>query len=266
MMRIFVLAALTLATLSTLSRPALASDGYSLRWLPGSVEAAASETPAALAAFDDLDASDTAGISAGRAALYSLLLPGLGDYKSGNRSRGYVFFGIEAAIWTTFIVSRIQGQQREDSYEEWAVLFGSVESTGHSDDFYVLIREYDNSVQYEADIKQEGREALWPDVAYEPLEDYFVRNRVSDYEEWEWVSLDAKIQFQEIRSASKNAYRLSSFALAAAVANRLVSAVFAYTSVRHSETDNAEQARRYHIDFTPPRSDYEAAVTVSRRF
>jgi hypothetical protein len=263
MMRIIVLAAFTL---STLSSAVLADEGYSLRWLPGSVEAAASETPAALAAFDDLDASDTAGISAGRAALYSLLIPGLGDYKSGNRSRGYVFFGVEAAIWTTFIVARVQGQQREDSYEEWAVLFGGVENTGHSDDFYVLIREYGNSAEYEADIKQEGREALWPDVAYEPLEDYFVRNRVADYEEWEWASLDAKIQFQEIRSASKNAYRLSSFALAAAVANRLVSAVVAYTSVRHAETGDSEQARRYRIDFTPPRSGYEAAVTISRRF
>ena len=147
--------------------------------------------------------------------------------------------------------------------------------TGHSDDYYALIREYDNSELYEADIKAEGRFELWPDdnpngqnpdVGYVRLQTYFEQNRVQDYEEWEWQSIENKIQFQETRSASKNAYRRSNYAIAALVANRVVSAIFAYTGVHRSQNNSNEQARRYQLDFTLPQPEYEASVTLIRRF
>ncbi|MCH7548150.1 MAG: hypothetical protein IH969_01205, partial [Candidatus Krumholzibacteriota bacterium] len=266
MMRM-ILVAVILAGGLGVSR-AHAGEAYSLRWLPESVERAGTGTPAGLAALEEIDASEAGDISPGRAALYSLLLPGLGDYKVGNRSRSYVFFGIEAALWTALVVSRVQGEQREDTYQEYAVLFAGVDRTGHSDEYYALLRKYDNSDQYEMEIKQEGREELYPefdpngqdpDVGYSQLERYFNANRVADYEEWEWRSLENKIQFQETRSASKNAYQRSNYALAALAANRVVSAIFAYTSVRRSHAAADELSRRFRIDFTLPRSDYEAS-------
>jgi len=252
-----------------------AGEGYSLRWLPATSADITEESPTGLSAFDEIDPSESDGISTGRAVLYSLLIPGLGDYKAGNKTRAWVFFGIDAALWTTLIVSEVQGHQREDEYQQYALLFAGISQTGHSDDFYALLREYDNSDLYEADIKAEGRVELWPpdnpngqdpNVGYIRLQQYFEQNRVADYEEWEWQSLANKVQFQETRSASKNAYRRSQYALAALAANRVVSAIFAYASTRGSHGDSSQQSRRYQLDFTLPQPDYEASVTLIRRF
>jgi len=209
--------------------------------------------------------ASSAPISTGRAVLYSLLLPGLGDYKLGHKQRAVVFFGIEAAIWTTFVVSRIEGAAREEDYEEFAVRFAGVERMNHSDDFYAIIRDYDSWEEYAADVKMEGRYELYPDVGSEALERYFAQNRVTDYEPWLWQSLDKKVEFQVLRSSSKTAYRRATFALAAAAANRVVSAIFTYATIKLSGPDE-QAARRYRLDFMPPRADYAAAVTLIHEF
>lgn len=268
-----VLAALTPALCPTPSASQALPAEYSLRFDPRSRAVQTGDATGLDQAIARGFSDEGEPLSASKAALYSLLLPGLGDYRSGHKGRAVVFFGVEAAIWTAFIVSRVQGDQRESSYQDYAVRFAGVSNTGHSDDFYALIREYDNSVEYEAAIKSEGRAALWPDVNQPPpdldadqLERYFLENRVGDYEPWEWQSLQHKVQFQETRSASKNAYRRATFALAAAAANRVVSAVFTYTTVRRAASQTAADARRYQIVFHPPRRGYEAAVTLIRRF
>lgn len=208
-------------------------------------------------------------LSAGRAVLYSLLLPGLGDYYAGHRSRANVFFLSEAAIWTSFVVFRVQGQQREDSYEEFAVRFAHVENTGHSDDFYATLREYASSEDYETVIKQEGRFELYPNVSYEALEIYYAANRVSDFEPWQWDSLERRLQYSEMRSSSKTSYRRADYMIALAAANRVVSAIFAYTAVRTANRDSEAQGSRYHIDIDTPLgigSTYDAVLTFSRSF
>lgn|GEM_PF-1068414 len=248
--------------------------GFSLRWLPESAVRDSWREPVGGHTARAFESSlDARPISVRRAVLYSLLLPGLGDYAMGNRTRAWTFFGAEAAIWTGFGVSRVQGARRETSYQDYAVRFAGVSRTGHSDDFYILLREYDSSVGYEADIKTDGRNALWPPpdpnvqdprVGKDALDHYFVENRVADYEPWAWKSLDHKIQYQEIRSASKNAYRRSTFFVAAAAANRVIAAIFAYTASRNRGTTVSH--RRYQLDFTPPRSEYASAVSIVRRF
>lgn len=267
-----------LLTLLALFRPAFAgSPERSLRWAPQSTPPSAALDFSTVAdAYDSDDDGDDAPerLSAGRAVGYSLLIPGLGDWYAGNHSRAIVSFGIEAAIWVGYFVSQDQASQREEAYRNYATYFAGVSSTGHSDDYYALLREYDNWEQYQADLILDARiegydGSLNPDLGAEALERYFVANRVSDFEPWQWQSLDNKVQFQEMRSASKNAERRSDYLIAAAVANRLVAAVFAYMSVRGANAANAEEnasTGRYHIDFTPPREDYEAAVTLTRSF
>ena len=216
--------------------------------------------------FDFLEAQAVAGAgepSMTKAVLYSLLLPGLGDYYAGRTHRARYFFIAEAAIWTSFAVFRIQGHEDEEAYENVAVQFAGIEGTGHSDDFYAELREWNSSAEYEAFLKAAARPELFPDVGYVALEGYFEANRVSDFQAWEWESRDRRLQFAELRSASKAAYRHSMFSIAAAGVNRLVSAIFAYQAVKSDREDRAQS--RYRIEFgTPP--EYDAAVSIVRSF
>jgi hypothetical protein len=195
----------------------------------------AASTPAAVSAsasewnYQAETATADATLSPQKAVLYSLLLPGLGDWKLGNKNRATVFFAIEGLIWVSYATFQVQGGNYEDEYESLAVRFAGVAGTDHSDDFYATIRDYDSSEEYEADIKNEGR---YYDTGSEALDQYFIENRVDDYQPWLWASTDRRLQYSETRSASKTAYRRADYMIAAAAANRLVSAVFAYAAAR----------------------------------
>lgn len=179
--------------------------------------------------YQDADAPAVEPLSPAKAVMWSLLLPGLGDWKMGHRDRASVFFGIEGVIWVSFAAFQIQGNDLEEQYQSMAVRFAGVTSTDHSDDFYATIRDYDSSEEYEADIKNEGRDY---DTGSEALDQYFIENRVDDYQPWLWASHERRLQYSETRSASKTAYRRADYMIAAAAANRVVSAVFAYAAAR----------------------------------
>lgn len=202
-------------------------------------------------------------VSPGKAVLFSLLLPGLGDYQLGNRGRASVFFALEGAIWVSYAVFEVQGQGREDEYEDLAVRFAGVTQTGHSDDFYATIRDYDNSDQYEADVKDDGRFDLGQVLTSEQLDRYFIENRVADYEPWRWQSLDRRLQYSEVRSSSKTSYRRADYMLAAAATNRVVSAIFAYASARGMQKD-AEVGYRLHVQPAP--GGVDVAFTLTKSF
>ena len=200
--------------------------------------------------------SNRAPISPGKAALYSLLLPGLGDWKLGHRDRATVFFAAEGVIWASFIAFHVQGEDLEDEYQSLAMIFAGVTSRGHSDEFYATIRDYDSAEEYEAVVKNDGQFELWPDIGSEALDRYFTENRVDDYEPWLWQSTDRRLQYSEVRSASKTAYRRADYMIAAAAANRVVSAVFAYAAGRSA----AKNAVELNLDLTP-RGQFTLALT-----
>ena len=233
--------------------------------LPVTTTEAARE--AAWSAGADAGETGSASISPTKAALYSLLLPGLGDYKLDNKGRATAFFAAEGLIWISYGVFQVQGHQREDDYEELAVQFAGVSRTGHSDDFYARVREFDTSDQYEADVKNTGREALFDPndletINPDALEAYYQDNRVSDFEPWKWQSLEKRVQYSETRSASKTSYRRSDYMLAAAVANRLVSAVVAFTAARNMQPEKVG----YHLDFSPATRGVDVTFALTRNF
>ena len=205
-----------------------------------------------------------------RAILYSLLLPGLGEYYTGHTMRARTFFVFEAAVWTSFIVLRTQGHMREDRYKEFAVQFAGLSTTDHSDDFYKTVGTHDSSNNYEAELKSEGRLEIWPNVSYNALEKYYLENRILDFEEWTWTSFDRRVEYRAMRSSSRLAYRRSLYMLAAAAANRVISAISAYQIVKSAKIETGEQTGRYMLDFGRPghdtRGEYEAAVTLIRTF
>ncbi len=196
-------------------------------------------------------------LSPAKAVMWSLLLPGLGDWKLGNRGRATAFFAIEGLIWVSYATFQVQGDDYEGEYEDLAVRFAGVTQAGHSDEFYATLRDYNSSDEYEADIKNEAR---YYDTGSEALDQYFTDNRVEDYEPWLWVSNDRRLQYSEVRSASKTAYRRADYMIAAAVANRVVSSVFAYAGARSAAKQHEVGLN---VDFSP-RGD--VVLELTKRF
>jgi hypothetical protein len=246
--------------------------GFSLRFVPESHAFTAAQRPFPSGLSEDA-ATSHEELSAKKAVLYSLLLPGLGDWYAGKKERAKAFFVVDAAIWTSFIIFQVQGHKREESYQDFARQFAGISSTDHSDEFWSTIGQHNTSGVYESEFKKESRIEIWPDVGYDALEAYYLDNRVSDFEEWAWASFETRVDYRELRSSSKVAYRRSGYMIAVAALNRVVASVFAWHAVKSSRgelDDDKPQTGGYRLDFsTPPfggRGEYAASVSLVRSF
>lgn len=189
---------------------------------------------------DTIDPSEEKSV--GKAFGLSLVLPGLGQKYAGDDGAATGFFIAEAAIWTAFVVFQVQGRKREDGYQEYSQTFARVASDGHSDDYYQALTEFNSSQEYEEAIKSEGRFELYPDAAAATLQQYYLDNRVGDFEPWVWSSDGQRRDFRQQRSASKSAYRRSGYMVAAALLNRVISSFLAVRSARNTNSDLAQES------------------------
>jgi hypothetical protein len=233
---------------------------FSLRFVPETEPLAANEyqSPEPVSGLQPL--------SAKRAILYSLLLPGLGDYYAGHKTRATTFFMVDAGIWISYGVMKSQSSRREDAFQEMAVRYAGVSVTGLSDDYYSTIGQYNTHREYEAEFKKEHRIDIWPDVGYETMEQYYIENRVTDFEEWAWQSDEHRQDFRELRSSSRLSDRRAGYMFALAAANRVIAALFSYHAVKTFNDGLEMQTGGYRLDFSPPSKDYATSVSLVRFF
>jgi hypothetical protein len=206
-----------------------------------------------------------------KAVLYSLLLPGLGDYYLGNKGRAYTFFAVEGAIWTSLVVYLVQGHLRENGYKEFAEVFAGISADGHSDEYLKLISRYNTSDDYENLIKSEGRALLfYPDANHDALDAYFVQNRIADYEPWAWTSVDERLKYRRMRSAGKRSYRRALYAGATGLANRAVSIFFAMKSAKEANREVHAFQKGIRVEFGAPwaqdAEEYQTGISFVRYF
>lgn len=55
-----------------------------------------------------------------RGFLYSLILPGAGEFYAGSKIKAAIFFGLEAAFWTGYFSYHKKGKDKEDEYLDYA--------------------------------------------------------------------------------------------------------------------------------------------------
>lgn len=253
---------LALSMLAVLAAP-VASQSFSLREAPDvTTQPLSSEFMQSLDTSTQSDGTK----SAGKAFLYSLLLPGSGHQYVGYKGTATGFYIAEAAIWTSFVAFLVQENNRTEGFKDYASSFAHV-SGGHSDEYYEIIGEYSSSAQYESEIKQQGRIDLFPDVNTQGLDDYFADNRVADFEPWLWSGEDERFLYRNKRFSSKRAERRAVYALWMAAANRVVSAVFA---VKAARDHNSRLEQAFHFEFGPPRyhpeDELQTGVSIVGRF
>lgn len=170
--------------------------------------------------------------SLSRAMLYSLLLPGTGEYYLGYKTRAKAHLGAEAAIWVGYGYFRYQGNLREDNYKELANINAGV--TGErDDDYYQAIAYYISNDVFNVDILREAR-FYYPDDRGLQLE-YWEANGYFEDDAWEWKSIEAMDHYRDVRTESRKSYRRSTLMLGFAVLNRMTSMVGLYVASKAGE-------------------------------
>lgn len=195
------------------------------RW-PGGGGGPGVSRPISVLRFDDVPASPGPSSGFQRSALVtSVLLPGLAHYRMGEKGRGLAFLAVEAALWTSFAVHRIQGENREDSYEEMAVLFAGIAPDAPGDeDFYKALANWPSSDLYnEIVVRRLARSEAGDDP--EARERWYEENRIQGNEVWSWDSEAARTAYREKRADSQAAFKRSRDMVGLAVVNRVVAMI-----------------------------------------
>lgn len=162
-----------------------------------------------------------------KSAGLSLLVPGLGQLRNGQRGKGLIMLGVEAVIWGTYAGFHRHAGSLGDDYEAWAEIYAGV-PTGRTDGFYQTLGRYDSSDDWYDSRRREARAFGDPDPA-PPGAD----------EQWQWRSEQARRDYQLLRADADLAYSRRDRMVLFAVINRAISV---FDAVRNGDRDPAEPA------------------------
>jgi len=176
--------------------------------------------------------------SPSRAALYSLLLPGLGEiYVGDSRAKAAGFLAAEAGIWSAFILFRKLEDWKRDDYIELAVVYAGIDPSGKNDFFFDMIGFYDSRDDYNKVSR-----------VYTRTNPYYPETSEWD---WQWQGTDYRAQYRDLKNDSKAAKRNANFALGAAALNRAVSMIFAWRSARGHNRNLADEFSGFNLEILP---------------
>ncbi len=151
-----------------------------------------------------------------KAALYSLLVPGGGQYYLGKRRTARYFFAAEALTWVGYLSFRTYGSWKKNDYIDYAAQYANAQLEGKDDDFLAWVGFYENI----RDFNTFGRVGD-PDRAYLPD---------TPENHWEWQVPADRQAYRDLRNRSKEAYRKADFMIGVAIVNRVISVIDAIRS------------------------------------
>jgi hypothetical protein len=147
------------------------------------------------------------------AAVFSLIIPGAGEYYAEGFSRGKYFTIAETGLWLTYAGFQIYGNHIRNDAREYAILKAGLLGSGKGDDYFVDIGNFDNIYQYNEKKLQDRR----IDLLYDPAGGNF----------WQWNSNADRQRYRDLRISSDNILYNSRFVIAAIIANHIISAISA---------------------------------------
>ncbi len=166
-----------------------------------------------------------ANVSTPTAALSSLLLPGLGQYRLGHTTSAKVYFTLEGLGWILIGSSLWAGYSREHSYEDYAVVFAGVTGTDHPESYYDNLGRYmssDGPGGFNESVRRDARDLYYPDAA--AMDAYYEAHMVAPSDGWIWRSEGDQDHYATLRDGSQYAYRVALYGAVLLGALRIVSA------------------------------------------
>jgi hypothetical protein len=174
--------------------------------------------------------------SVGLAAVYSLLVPGMGELYAGGFESGKYFLIGEGALWLLYATFDVYGDALRDDARAYAVTHAGINPVGKNDQFYVDIGNFLNINRYN-EKQLRDRE---PYKLYDP----------NAGNAWNWDSDKARAAYREQRLSSERMYNNSNYVIAAVIVNHVGSAInAARTAVAHNSAID-DGIGQLHLDAT----------------
>jgi len=174
--------------------------------------------------------------SPGLAVLYSLLLPGMGEFYA-EESSGKYFLIAEGVLWLTYAAFDVRGNSLKADARSYSAVHAGVTTAGKNDQFFVDVGNFANLDDYNTK-KLRDRE---PDKVYSAAEGY----------QWQWDSDNDRLTFRDQRISGDQWLNNRKFVGAAILLNHVASAINA-----------ARAAIRYNNALADPLGDLEIGTRM----
>jgi hypothetical protein len=156
--------------------------------------------------------------SRGKAMLFSLILPGLGEKYAGAHTRAAFFMSTEVALILSYIGFKQYSHWRKEDYKTYAASHAGVDLSNKTDSYFVNIGNYTSISEYNAaKLRQRNLQE-------------FYRDEQAYY--WEWQSQAHRHKFDQLRISADKANSNALFVLGAIFANHMISAIDAMWSAQ----------------------------------
>lgn len=209
--------------------------------------------------------SSPPGLSAERAQvlLRSLTVPGWGQATLGHKTSATVFFVADLAIWTSFAAFQVQSEMRTGTYERTARIFAGIDLSQRDEEYRRTVGSYISSDEYNQLVVYRDAANLYYDDP-DRYREYIAENSIGGENAWAWDSEESFTRFAAQRKDAQRADIRANTALAAAVVNRLLSALHAARI--HGRPSARATAWEVRLAPRPELGDGALAIQVRTRF
>jgi hypothetical protein len=150
--------------------------------------------------------------STGLAALYSLVLPGMGEVYTGSfSSSGKYFLLAEGILWLTYAAFEVYGNSLRDDARTFSAAYAGVNLAGKNDQFFVDVGNFNSVDEY----NQKKLQDRQPEKLYDPAAGYG----------WQWDSDASRKTFDARRVSAEQMYNNQKFVVATVIVNHIASAI-----------------------------------------
>ena len=165
----------------------------------------------------------------------SMLIPGLGEWRSGNKRMAKIFFGTELALWIGYISTEAYISNLQEDMESLAALYAGVNTADKDDQYWIDIGSSLSIYQFNADR-------------------LLARDLQGGYEEggehdWEWESDERRKEYFARRLNRQDWKRTSTVVVGGIVLNHLISAIDVVRILRGQAALDDERQSMLHMDY-----------------
>ncbi len=143
--------------------------------------------------------------------LFSLVLPGAGQWAMGAKNRAQFFLGTEMILWMGFFGANAYADILQRNYQSYAAVHAGATIQNKDKQYWIDVGSADNIFEFnEQQLRQRDLKAIYPE------EDFYY---------WQWDSREHQRYYNKLRVQEHDWERRATFIVGAFILNRVVSAV-----------------------------------------
>jgi hypothetical protein len=168
--------------------------------------------------------------------LFSLVIPGSGEWVMGYKGLGKTFFGIDVVLWLGYLGTRHYTNILQKDLETYAALHAGVNTANKDGQYWIDVGTASSIYVFnEQKLRERDLEATYPEgIHYD----------------WVWDSENSRVAYVEKRFDRLDWKRYTNWMIGALVLNRIISAVDVVRLIRKEKSAENELRQSYlHMNY-----------------